>query len=100
MQQYDPNTQAPEILRSTFKRWQKSTVDEISKSHDILDLDRSDYLDRVAELTYLSCWERNIHDVVDSFLMTENQDSERIVKDALPTPPRAFEVKDLPGAQE
>lgn len=94
---HDANAQPPDSLRVLFKQWQRTSVEDISKSSDILDLNQVGSMNRVSKLQAFAGREAAIQEAVRNFLASQPLDREPVRLAELSIPEEAFEVDALPG---
>ena len=92
------DTPPPDQLRSTFKKWQRSTAQEIANSPDILDLNRPDAFNQVTKVDAFTGLDANIESAVSSFMVREDLLQKHVSHKACDVPQAAYRVNALPGA--
>ena len=96
--QHDAHALPPDGLRALFKKCQRSTVQEIVGSPDVLDLHRSEDLCRVTKFESFSGRGKDIQHAIREFLAEDRPTTIRPRRIAEPVLLDAFSVNNLPGA--
>jgi hypothetical protein len=90
--------QPPERLRLLFKRWQKSSIEEITTSSDIVDLTRADYIDQCLHIAPFLGRGVDVQRGVTGFLNSKLLFLDNPSDASFHKPYEAVEIKALPGA--
>ncbi len=99
-EQHNAHAQPPDALRALFKKWQRSTVQDVTRSPEILDMQLSNGLERVTKVDVFSGREAEIQHAIYDFVVPGPSRKE-LTGEILPTVRLlGFEVNALPGAPE
>ena len=90
----------PDSLRALFKKWQRSSSEEINTSQDVIDLSREGYRNGAIQIEPFLDRENAVQDGMQRFLEGGSRQPRTVVDPGPFATTTAFELNSVPGAQD